>query len=105
MRKLLPFSWLAVGVLGCGGVSGPPAPRLIEGGGVGDGKISSALNVYVTDEDSRAVLSGASVRVGESSSATPCTVLTDSTGLAKFVTADCASLKGPATITVSIAGY
>jgi len=105
MRKRLPFSWLAVGLLGCGGVSGPPAPRLIEGGGVGDGKISSALNVYVTDEDSRAVLSGASVRVGESSSATPCTVLTDSTGLAKFVTADCASLKGPATITVSIAGY
>jgi hypothetical protein len=101
MRKLLPFSWLAVGLLGCGGVSGPPAPRLIEGGGVADGKISSALNVYVTDEDSRAVLSGASVRVGESSSATPCTVLTDSTGLAKFTTADCPSLKGPVTIIVS----
>jgi hypothetical protein len=105
MRKRLPFTWLAVGLLGCGGVSGPPAPRLIEGGGVGDGKISSALNVYVIDEDSGAVLASASVRVGESSSTTPCTVLTDSTGVAKFATADCPSLKGPATITASVAGY
>jgi hypothetical protein len=105
MRKILPFTWLAVGFLGCGGVSGPAAPRLIEGGGVGDGKISSVLNVYVIDEDSGGVMSSASVRVGESSSPTPCTVVTDSTGLAKFDTTACPSLKGPATITASITGY
>ena len=105
MRKLLPFGWLVVGFLGCGGVSGPPAPRLIPGGGVGDGKITSALNVYVIDEDSGDVLSSASVRVGASSDPSPCTVLTDSTGLAKFDTTTCPSLKGPATITVSSAAY
>jgi hypothetical protein len=51
------------------------------------------------------VLSSASVRVGASSSSTPCTLLTDSTGLAKFDTGACPSLGGPATITVSTFGY
>ena len=42
---LLVLSWSAAAVVlavGCGGVSGPPKPRLIAGGGVGDGKIRRA---------------------------------------------------------------
>jgi hypothetical protein len=108
MRKLLGFTWSAAAVVvfvGCGGVSTPPMPRLIPGGGVGDGKITSNLNVYVTDEETRGVISSASVRVGASSDPAACTMLTDSTGLAKFDSKTCPSLKGPATVTASAQSY
>src|SRR5262245_57807240 len=111
MRKLLPFIWLAVtavaaaAVVGCGGVSGPPEPRLIPGGGIADGKISGHLNVYATDEETRNPISSASVRVGASSDPAACVVLTDSTGLAKFEPMGCPSLKGPVTVTVWVSGY
>src|SRR5262245_42813560 len=59
-------------------------PRLIPGGGIGDGPISGKLNVYVIDEDTRNVLSSATVRVGASDDLSPCMAITDSTGLARF---------------------
>ena len=48
----------------CGDVSKPVGPHLIPGGGVADGKIPGTLNVYVTDDDTRAPVSSAAVRVG-----------------------------------------
>ena len=91
---------------GCGGSEAPPAePRLIPGGGVGDGAIAGRLNVYVMDEDTRAPVAGASVRVGASAAAAPCTLLTDSTGLAVFDKQSCPSLKGKQTLTASAGGY
>jgi hypothetical protein len=108
MRKLLSFSWSAGAVLfvvGCGGVSGPPTPKVIPGGGVADGKIDGNLFVHVTDEETRTPLSSASVRVGEASDPAPCTVLTDSTGLARFEPDSCPSLKGPVMLTVSANAY
>jgi hypothetical protein len=104
MRKLLSFTRLAVTVtaaVGCGGVSGPPEPQLIPGGGIASGKIDKYLNVYVTDEETRNAISSASVRVGASSDPSACVLLTDSTGLAKFEPMGCPSLKGPVTVTVS----
>ena len=56
---------LVAGACGCNSplpVAGEP--RLIPGGGIGDGPIRGKLNVYVIDEDTRNVLSSASVRVG-----------------------------------------
>jgi len=102
MRKL---TWLAVAAIGCGGVSGPPMPKIIDGGGVADGKVNGNLFVYAIDEETRAVLSSASVRVGDSADPAPCTVVTDSTGLAKFQSDNCPGLKGPVTVTVSATGY
>ena len=95
MRKLLSFIGLAAAAVGCGGVSGPPEPKMIPGGGVADGKVSGNLFVYVVDEETRAAISSANVRVGDSSDTSPCQVLTDSTGLAKFQSDNCAGLKGP----------
>jgi hypothetical protein len=86
-------------------VSGPPTPRFIEGGGLGDGPIEGGLNVYVTDDDTRAKVSGATVRVGGSSDPMACTATTDSTGLAVFVGTTCMSLHGKQTITASASGY
>jgi hypothetical protein len=105
MRKLFGFTWLALAAIGCGGVSGPPEPKIIEGGGVADGKVSGNLFVYAIDEETRGVMSSASVRVGDSADPSPCTGLTDSTGLAKFQSDNCPGLKGPVTVTVSATGY
>jgi hypothetical protein len=105
MRKLLSSSWVAVLAIGCGGVTGPPAPRLIPGGGVADGKVDGHLYVHVTDEETREVISGASVRVGGPADATPCVLLTDAEGLAKFEADTCPGLKGPVTVTVSLTGH
>ena len=105
MRKLLSFIGLAAAAVGCGGVSGPPEPKMIPGGGVADGKISGNLFVYVVDEETRAAISSANVRVGDSSDTSPCQVLTDSTGLAKFQSDNCAGLKGPVTVTIDVSGY
>ena len=57
---------------------------MIPGGGIGDGPIRGALNVFVIDEDTRNVLSSAAVRVGAAEETEPCQALTDSTGLARF---------------------
>jgi hypothetical protein len=108
MRKISGGVYLAVGLLvvGCGSVSdNHPMPSLVPGGGVGGGKISGYLNVYVTDDDTRVPIMGAAVRVGLSADPMPCQGLTDSTGLAVFNPQSCPSLKGPATVTASDGGY
>ena len=90
---------------GDGGISGPPVPRMIPGGGIGDGKISGYLNVFVIDDETDAVVSSAAVRVGESAATTACDALTDSTGIASFDPPSCPSLVGPVNVTVSATGY
>src|SRR5262245_53263920 len=101
---------------GGAGSGGAAAPRLIPGGGVGDGPINGALNVYVIDEDTRNLLSSAAVRVGAAAELEPCQALTDSTGLARFSSsgqspdggtggAGCKLLTGPVTVTVSASGH
>src|SRR4051794_29379872 len=99
MRKItrVGVTFLAVGWAmagGCGGVSGPPHPRLIPGGGLGDGDVDGYLFVYATDDDTRVVIPSATVRVGASNAASPCTATTDATGLASFTKDDCPALKG-----------
>jgi hypothetical protein len=105
MRNLLGVTFLTVVTVSCGGVSGPPMPRLIPGGGVGDGAINGTLHVHVTDDDTREVVAAATVRVGESAATAPCQLTTDSTGLASFEPEGCPSLKGKVTVTVSATGY
>jgi len=91
---------------GCGAVSdNHPTAILVPGGGVGGGRISGYLNVYVTDDDTRLPIMGASVRVGTSADPMPCQALTDSTGLVEFNPQSCPSLSGPATVTASQSGY
>jgi hypothetical protein len=91
---------------GCGDVAKPiTMPRMIPGGGIGDGKIDGTLNVYVVDEDTRAPVSSAGVRVGASADPAACTGTTDSTGLVVFDGQNCPSLKGPVTLTASHDGY
>ena len=90
----------------CGDVAKPiTMPRLIPGGGIGDGKIDGTLNVFVIDEDTAAPVSSASVRVGASADPAACTGATDSTGLVVFAGQNCPSLKGPVTLTASHDGY
>jgi len=91
----------------CGGtaVMPPPTPHFIEGGGLADGPIGGTFFVYVADDDSRAPVSGAAVRVGGSSDPDACTATTDSTGLASFEKKTCALLVGKQSITASASGY
>jgi hypothetical protein len=120
---LLAAGLLAFGAGACGSNSPLPIagePRLIPGGGIGDGPIRGKLNVYVIDEDTRNVLSSASVRVGAADELAPCMALTDSTGLARFDSsagtagtsdggasggAGCGLLTKAVTLTVSASGH
>ncbi|HEX5057833.1 MAG TPA: hypothetical protein VFV99_00680 [Kofleriaceae bacterium] len=52
-----------------------PPPRVIPGGGIGDGAIDGVVNLYVIDNVSHAPISGATVRVGDIDGTT------DATGL------------------------
>jgi hypothetical protein len=87
--RLLRFACLAV-LVAC---SNSPSPRLIPGGGIGDGDIDGTLNVYVIDHDTEAPITGATVEVGKTQKTT------DSKGLAVF------GPSGPQTITVTATGY
>ncbi len=69
-------------------------PRVIAGGGVGDGEIDGELNVYVIDTSTDAPIAGAMVQVGTSSPST------DATGLVTFT-----DVEGKQTITVVANGY
>lgn len=42
-----------------------PPPRVIPGGGIGDGAIDGVVNLYVMDDATRAPIEGATVRVGD----------------------------------------
>ncbi|MBW2277609.1 MAG: carboxypeptidase regulatory-like domain-containing protein [Deltaproteobacteria bacterium] len=98
LRALLAFAVLASG---CGEDINDADPRLIPGGGVGDGAIKKKINVYVIDEDTDQPVGGADVLVGESEE-TPLEGITDSTGL---FTLEDDSLSGAQTITVVADGY
>src|SRR5262245_52850291 len=52
-----------------------PPPRLIPGGGIGDGAIDGVVNLYVIDDSTHAPIEGATVRVGDIEGTT------DTTGL------------------------
>ncbi|MBX3157067.1 MAG: carboxypeptidase regulatory-like domain-containing protein [Deltaproteobacteria bacterium] len=71
-----------------------PPPRMISGGGVGDGAIDGVVHVYVVDEATRKPVANAAVRVGDVDGTT------DETGL--FSVED---VKGPQTIAVKAEGY
>jgi hypothetical protein len=109
MRHIIDIRILAsVGLLaaGCGGGSATPvAPHIVPGGGIGAGPIAGSLNVYVTDDDTRAPVASAAVRIGASADPTPCMGVTDSTGLAVFNSKNCPSLSGPQNLTASANGY
>lgn len=87
-------------VSGCGddgatvdGPAGTP-PRVISGGGIGDGPIAGVANVYVIDDATRMPISGATVRVGTVEGTT------DADGL--FVAQ---GVTGPQTVVVKAAGH
>ncbi len=96
---------LLIGAAGCGkdAVTPPevdsaqgnrPDPRVIPGGGIGDGAIDGVVNLYVIDEATREPISGAEVRVGE---------LAGTTGADGLFIADGAV--GPQDIVVKAAGH
>ncbi|HEY5937459.1 MAG TPA: hypothetical protein VIU61_22590 [Kofleriaceae bacterium] len=88
---------VAVAMCACGndhainddGGSGNPAPRVISGGGIGDGPIDGVVNLYVIDDATRAPIAGAEVKVGDRAGTT------DATGL--FIAE---GLTGPQTVVV-----
>ncbi|HTR56138.1 MAG TPA: hypothetical protein VMJ10_35930 [Kofleriaceae bacterium] len=95
---------MSAATIGCGSDSsnpGPdsptgnyPPPRVISGGGIGDGPIDGVVNFYAIDDNTRAAIAGAAVTVGT------VTGTTDSTGL--FVAN---GVTGAQTIAVSATGY
>jgi hypothetical protein len=99
MRNRAVFAYvLSLAITGCGddgdptspdAAPEPPPPRIIEGGGIGDGPIEGAANVYVIDDATRDPIAGATVRVGEVEGTT------DATGL--FVAE---GVTGPQTVVV-----
>jgi hypothetical protein len=72
----------------------PVEPRVIAGGGIGDGPIAGVVNLYVIDDLTRRPIANATVRVGSIDG------VTDSTGL--FVAR---AAFGPQTITAVANGY
>src|SRR5437588_547 len=69
-------------------------PRMITGGGLGDGEIDGRLNIYVIDNLTYTPIAGAMVAVGSKQGTT------DATGLATFH-----DLSGAQTVAVKAAGY
>ncbi len=98
------FLGLVTGLVsGCGddgdgsNVDAPPVhppPRVISGGGIGDGPIDGVANVYVIDDATRMPISGATVRVGTVDGTT------DAAGL--FVAE---GVTGPQTVVVKASGH
>ncbi|HEX4419847.1 MAG TPA: hypothetical protein VH165_18160 [Kofleriaceae bacterium] len=104
MRGLLPFCLLAAA---CttetpnppdAATGNHPPPRVIAGGGIGDGAIDGVVNLYVVDDATRMPIPGATVRIG--TGATAIDGMTDPTGLfsAQGVT-------GPQTVIAKATGY
>jgi len=102
MRTLGSLGLFALLIAGCGDDGGAtpdtqtgnhPPPRVIPGGGIGDGPIDGVVNLYVIDDASRSPISGATVRVGDLDGTT------DATGL--FVAE---GVVGPQTVVVKASG-
>lgn len=104
MRIRSSLAWLVtLAITGCGddgtpaspdGPPEPPPPRIIAGGGIGDGPIQGVANLYVIDDATRDPIPGATVRVGDVEGTT------DATGL--FVAE---GVTGPQTVVVKAADH
>jgi hypothetical protein len=88
---VLRLGYLIVGAAACGN---SPDPRLIKGGGVGDGAIDGVVNVYVIDNDTDAPIIDATVEIAGKDQQT------DDTGLVIFQ-----DVSGPQTLAVKASGY
>jgi hypothetical protein len=86
------ISWLFLVMAACGG--NDVNPRIIAGGGIGDGAIDGELNVGVIDHTTEAPIVGATVQVGTAMKTT------DSKGFATF-----SGVSGPQTVTVKADSY
>lgn len=103
-RTLLHSFWvisIIVAAAACGADINDVPPRLIPGGGIGDGDILGLVNVSVIDGDTDEPIANARVLIGEPGT-TPLEGLTDSAGQ---VTIEDASLDGPASVTVVADNY
>jgi len=85
------FAALALVVVGC---SNDVDPRVIAGGGVGDGEIDGEINVAVIDNDTDAPIAGATVDVKGNQKTT------DAKGFVTFT-----DVEGAQNVTVKITGY
>ncbi|HEY1557202.1 MAG TPA: hypothetical protein VGF94_20340 [Kofleriaceae bacterium] len=104
MRSFVPIILAIAATSGCGsdsttpGADAPtgnhPPPRVISGGGIGDGAVDGVVNLYAIDDNTRMPITGASVAVGT------VTGTTDATGL--FVAN---GVTGPQTVAIAAAGY
>lgn len=95
MRILILIGLVASALAACGDDGGNrPDPRVIAGGGIGDGAIDGVVNLYVIDDDTRMPIAGATVKVGDVSGTT------DDSGL--FVAG---GLIGPQTVVAKASGY
>src|SRR2546423_13252438 len=83
------FAWIVLAAC-----SNDVGPRMITGGGVGDGSIDGRLNIYIIDNITYAPLPGAMVAIGTK------TATTDATGLVTFN-----DLSGAQTVAVKADGY
>jgi hypothetical protein len=71
-----------------------PPPRVIPGGGIGDGPIDGVANLYVIDDQTRAPIPGATVRIGTLDGKTDAAGLFVATGVT-----------GPQTVIARATGY
>jgi hypothetical protein len=92
MRSTLLFTLV---LCACGGGGNDVDPRVVPGGGVGDGAIDGEVNIHVIDADTDAPITGAQISVADGAAIT-----VDATGLA--VVAD---VEGPQVIAVKAQGY
>ncbi len=96
--------YLGVGLMACGGsdksssvdaqTGNDPPPRVIAGGGIGDGAVDGVVNLYVIDDATRLPVSGAAVTIGTLDGTTDATGLFVATGLT-----------GAQTVVVKASGY
>jgi len=89
------------GACGGGGLH-DPQPRLIPGGGVGDGAVKGVVHVHVIDARDGTPLEGARVRTDIDGGKAPVEGTTDASGL---VSLRDESLRGPLSVTVTLGGY
>jgi hypothetical protein len=90
--RALAFLGLGLGLVGA--CSNDVDPRVIAGGGVGDGEIDGEVNVYVIDSRTDAPVAGATVGIGEA------TKTTNAKGLVTFE-----DVEGAQTIAAKAANY
>jgi hypothetical protein len=91
--RALAYLGLSVG-LGLAACSNDVDPRVIAGGGVGDGEIDGEVNVYVIDSRTDAPIAGATVSIGETNKTT------DAKGLVTF-----SDVEGEQTIAAKASNY